>query len=102
MENIPKKQNLIKDLTNDPNAGKCRIIEKALRSVGEMMEVAETVPVNKPTPEISGGEKKQLYRLVVPDNQSNRPSVNENLISQQETTSKQFNLDSRKNMTSIV
>ena len=90
MENIPKKQNLIKDLTNDPNAGKCRIIEKALRSVGEMMEVAETVPVNKPTPEISGGEKKQLYRLVVPDNQSNRPSVNENLISQQETTSKQF------------
>ena len=90
MENIPKKQNLIKDLTNDPNAGKCRIIEKALRSFGEMMEVAETVPVNKPTPEISGGEKKQLYRLVVPDNQSNRPSVNENLISQQETTSKQF------------
>ena len=90
MENIPKKQNLIKDLTNDPNAGKCRIIEKALRSVGEMMEVAETVPVNKPTPEISGGEKKQLYRLVVPDNQENRPSVNDNPTSKQIATSNQL------------
>ena len=57
MENISKKH-LIKAITDDPNAGKCRIIEKALRSVGEMMEVAETVPVNKPTPEISGGEKE--------------------------------------------
>ena len=90
MENIPKKQNLIKDLTNDPNAGKCRIIEKALRSVGEMMEVAETVPVNKPTPEISGGEKRQLYRLVVPDNQENRPSVNDNPTSKQIATSNQL------------
>lgn len=89
MENISKKH-LIKAITDDPNAGKCRIIEKALRSVGEMMEVAETVPVNKPTPETAVGEKKQLYRLVVPDNQENRPSVNDNHTSKQIATSNQL------------
>ena len=64
MENFPKKKNLIKNLTDDPNAGQGQIIKNALRSVSEIMEVAETVPAKNSTPETAVGEKKQFYRLV--------------------------------------